>query len=110
MKYSFKLLLAAVVAVVFLLATQNSAFANEKKGKFVSFKDKNGSYFKFYNQSNNNSKVVWQENLSNPKKPFKVNNRPTRKNIVYPIASSKNNNFIEIYLGKLKRTLRAYKY
>ena len=109
MRQSIKLLIVAVFAVAFMFAAQNSAFADVKSGKSVSFKDKDGSYFKFYNQASK-GKTVLKQKFSEDKKPFNSNNRPTRKMKVYSIASSNDNNFIQVYLGKLKRTLRAYKY
>jgi len=110
MKFSIKLLSSAVIAVVLLLVTQNSLLADEKNGKYVFFKDKEGSFYKSYSQSKNNNKVEFKTTDPKPIFPFNVDGRPTFRSKVYPIASHQNNNYIQVYLSKLRKALSVYKY
>ncbi|MBN2411138.1 hypothetical protein JXQ31_05545 [candidate division KSB1 bacterium] len=110
MKNSFKFLMVAVVAVVFLFVSLDSAFADTNKGKVVFYKDKSGSFFKFSKQAKSNNKVAWQKNLDNPKEPVGLNSMPVYKKKVFQIDSKNDYNFIQIYLKKLKKVLRVYQY
>jgi len=110
MKHSVKILILSVIAVVFLLSTQNSAFAKKNTGKVVHFQDKEGSYYKTPGSSNNSNQVVWQKTTPNSKPFNPVNKRPTRKAKTYSILSVKQNQFVNIYLERLKRILRAYQF